>query len=262
MIRINLLGLPKAKKRVIPAVTDFNAGKTPAVVDIDAFAVQNAYEYNYDPPADATVALLNLGASVMNINIVRGRMPLFTRDVSVGGNQYTDSLQKELDLGFEEAERLKMGGTVPGISDDAPLPVLKSVSEIIVLEIQKTFDFFRATAGGEHIQKLHIAGGSAKVYGLVGANGAGKTTLIKHLLGLLRAKSGSVRMFGLDPVRHPVEVLRQQRDRIIEQRIDALLAEGHQLGFAADELLDSFRRGQTAMDAGSNEEEKRDRKHG
>src|SRR6185312_13644111 len=52
---------------------------------------------------------------------------------------------------------------------------------------------FRATAG--------------QVYGLVGANGAGKTTLIKHLLGLLRAATGSVRVFGLDPVRDPVRVL-------------------------------------------------------
>ncbi len=143
------------------------AGKTPAVVDIDAFALQNVYEYNYDPPADATVALLNLGGSVMNINIVRGRTPLFTRDVSVGGNQYTDSLQKELDLGFEDAEQVKRGGSVAGISDEARIPVLQSVSEIIVLEMQKTFDFFRATAGGEHLQKLYIAGGSAKVYGLV-----------------------------------------------------------------------------------------------
>jgi len=50
---------------------------------------------------------------------------------------------------------------------------------------------------------------SGKVYGLVGANGAGKTTLMKHLLGLLRAHSGSVRMFGLDPVKHPVEVLKR-----------------------------------------------------
>ncbi len=143
------------------------AGKTPAVVDIDAFALQNVYEYNYDPPSDATVALLNLGGSVMNINIVRGRTPLFTRDVSVGGNQYTDSLQKELDLGFEEAEQVKKGGTVAGVSDEARIPVLQSVSEIIALEMQKTFDFFRATAGGEHLQKLYIAGGSAKVYGLV-----------------------------------------------------------------------------------------------
>ena len=143
------------------------AGKTPIVVDIDAFALQNVYEYNYDPVSDATVALLNLGGSVMNINIVRGRTPLFTRDVSVGGNQYTDSLQKELDLGFEDAEQVKMGGSVAGISDEARIPVLQSVSEIIVLEMQKTFDFFRATAGGEHLQKLYIAGGSAKVYGLV-----------------------------------------------------------------------------------------------
>ena len=142
------------------------AGRTPAIVDIDAFCLQNVYEYSYDPPPDATVALLNLGASVMNINIVRGRTPLFTRDVSVGGNQYTDSLQKELDLGFDDAETLKTGATLPGISEEARLPVMKSVSEIIILEIQRTFDFFRATAGGEHIQKLYLAGGSANVHGL------------------------------------------------------------------------------------------------
>jgi len=142
------------------------AGRTPVIVDIDAFALQNVYEYNYEPAPDVTVALLNLGASVMNINIVRGHTPLFTRDVSVGGNQYTDSLQKELDLGFDEAETLKTGVTLPGISDEARMPVIKSVSEIIVLEIQRTFDFFRATAGGEQIQKLYLAGGSARVYGL------------------------------------------------------------------------------------------------
>src|SRR6201988_2173621 len=64
------------------------AGKAPTVVDIDAFALQNCYEMNYDPDPGQTVALLNVGASVMNINIVRGGVPLFTRDVSVGGNQY------------------------------------------------------------------------------------------------------------------------------------------------------------------------------
>jgi len=152
------------------------AGRTPTIVDIDAFALQNVYEYNYDPPSDLTVALLNLGASVMNINIVKGRVPLFTRDVSVGGNQYTDTLQKELDLGFEEAETLKTGVTLPGISEEARLPVLKSVSEIIVLEIQRTFDFFRATAAGEQIRKIYLAGGSAKVFGL--------TELLQQELGL------------------------------------------------------------------------------
>jgi ABC-2 type transport system ATP-binding protein len=74
---------------------------------------------------------------------------------------------------------------------------------------------FRATVG--------------RVHGLVGANGAGKTTLIKHILGLLRAKSGSVRVFGLDPVRHPTEVLRrigylsEERELPEWMRIDELM---------------------------------------
>ncbi len=145
------------------------AGKTPAAVDIDVFALQNCYEYNYDPAPNSTVALLNLGASVMNINIVKGNSPLFTRDVSVGGHQYTDSLQKELDLSFDDAESLKLGHKVGTVSEDAKMPILQQVTEIIVLEIQKTFDFFRATAAGEHIERIYIAGGSARVSGLMEA---------------------------------------------------------------------------------------------
>lgn len=145
------------------------AGKSPAVVDIDAFALQNCYEYNYEPAPGTTVALLNLGASVMNINIVKGTTPLFTRDVSVGGNQYTDSLQKELDLSFDDAESLKLGRKVGTVSEDAKLPILQQVTEIIVLEIQKTFDFFRATAAGEHIERIYLAGGSSRVPGLLEA---------------------------------------------------------------------------------------------
>jgi type IV pilus assembly protein PilM len=145
------------------------AGKAPAVVDIDAFALQNCYEYNYEPAPGATVALLNIGASVMNINIVKGNTPLFTRDVSVGGHQYTDSLQKELDLSFDDAESLKLGHKVGTVSEDAKVPILQQVTEIIVLEIQKTFDFFRATAAGEHIERIFLAGGSSKVTGLMEA---------------------------------------------------------------------------------------------
>jgi type IV pilus assembly protein PilM len=143
------------------------AGKVPTVVDIDAFALQNCYEMNYDPDPGQTVALLNIGASVMNINIVRGGIPLFTRDVSVGGNQYTDALQKELDLSYEDAERLKKGESIAGVAEEHRGTILRSVSDILVLEIQKTFDFFRATATGENIQRIYVAGGTARVPGLV-----------------------------------------------------------------------------------------------
>src|ERR1700723_3683840 len=145
------------------------AGKTPAIVDIDALALQNCYEFNYEPAPTQVVALLNLGASVMNINIVKGTTPLFPRDVSVGGHQYTDSLQKELDLNFDDAEKLKLGEKVGTVSEDAKAPILQQGTEILVLEIQKTFDFFGASAAGEHIEKIYLAGGSSKVPGLVEA---------------------------------------------------------------------------------------------
>src|SRR5260370_15089059 len=149
------------------------SGRTPAIVDIDALALQNCYEYNYQPAPGQVVALLNLGASVMNINIVKGTTPLFPRDVSVGGHQYTDSLQKDLDLNFDDAEKLKLGEKVGTVSEDAKAPILQQVTEIIVLEIQKTFDFFRASAAGEEIGKVFLAGGLREGPGVVGTFGQG-----------------------------------------------------------------------------------------
>jgi type IV pilus assembly protein PilM len=143
------------------------AQMNPVVVDIDAFALQNAFEANYEPSSDQMTALLNIGASIMNINIVRGGVPLFTRDVSVGGNQYTDTLQKELDLSFEDAEKLKMGQEFANVSAEVKASHIRSVSDILLLEIQKTFDFFRQTATGENIQRIYVAGGTARIEGLV-----------------------------------------------------------------------------------------------
>jgi type IV pilus assembly protein PilM len=143
------------------------AGKIPIVVDYDGFAMFNAFEANYDISSEQMTALLNIGASIMNIVITRGGNPLFTRDVSVGGNQYTDTLQKELDLSFEDAERLKEGLEIPNVTQEQKTPHLRSVSEILMLEIQKTFDFFRQTTSTENIQHIYISGGTAKTEGLV-----------------------------------------------------------------------------------------------
>lgn len=143
------------------------AGRIAVVMDIDAFALQNAFEVNYEPRSDQTFALLNIGASMMNINIVRAGVPLFTRDVSVGGNQYTDTLQKELDLSFEDAEKLKIEGKVANLQPTARSPHIRSVSEILLLEIQKTFDFFRQTSPSENIHRMYVAGGTARIEGLI-----------------------------------------------------------------------------------------------
>jgi type IV pilus assembly protein PilM len=145
------------------------AGKQPAIIDVDAFALQNCYEVNYQPSDDLIVALLNVGASTMNINILRGVSSVFTRDVSVGGNQYTALLQKELGLTYEQAEAVKRGGPPPSHVEAVDTDgVLETVSDLLALEISKTFDFFRATAEDSNaaVQKIYISGGGSKLKGL------------------------------------------------------------------------------------------------
>lgn len=141
------------------------AGRNPEVVDIDAFALQNAFEANYTIDPNATIALLNIGASLMNINITKGGMPLFVRDVSVGGNQYTDILQKELQLNFQEAEDLKLGKT-GGSEAEMVHPLLESITDMLITEVQKTFDFFRETYPNETITRVLISGGTSHMAGL------------------------------------------------------------------------------------------------
>jgi type IV pilus assembly protein PilM len=142
------------------------AGKTPTVIDVDAFAVLNAYEVNYQPSASSTVALLNIGASLINIVIVKGRDFLFTRDVSIGGNHYTDFLQKEFNISFEEAESLKLGNTVGDIKEEDARNVLMSVTEILAMEVSKTFDFFKTTGSQQKIDRILLSGGTSQVAGL------------------------------------------------------------------------------------------------
>jgi type IV pilus assembly protein PilM len=136
-------------------------------VDVDAFAVQNAYEANYDIEPGVVVALLNAGASGVNINIVSGEQSLFTRDISMGGNAFTEAIQKELGLAFESAERVKKGEPVDGISPSDVAPILRAVSENLLLEIQKTFDFFKATAASDRIDRILVSGGTSRVEGIV-----------------------------------------------------------------------------------------------
>ena len=132
------------------------------VIDVDAFALQNAYEANYGADADAVVVLLNAGASATNINILSGEQSVFTRDISIGGNAYTEALQKELSLPFEQADQLKRGQTVNGTTYEDARPVLRAVTENVMLEIQKTFDFFKATAASDRINRIVISGGASR----------------------------------------------------------------------------------------------------
>ncbi|PYQ78326.1 MAG: pilus assembly protein PilM [Acidobacteria bacterium] len=163
--------LVAAKKEKIADYTGVisQAGRTPVLVDVDAFALQNAYEVNYGLEPDDVVVLLNAGASAININILTGDQSVFTRDISIGGNSYTEAVQKELNLPFESAEQLKRGQPLDGVSFDDVKPVLQSMTENVLLEVQKTFDFFKATASSDRIDRIVLSGGASRVEGFAAA---------------------------------------------------------------------------------------------
>jgi type IV pilus assembly protein PilM len=161
--------LVAAKKEKIADYTGViaQAGRQAVIVDVDAFALQNAYEVNYGIESDQVVVLLNAGASAININIINGDQSVFTRDISIGGNAYTEALQKELSLPYEGADALKQGGEVEGTSYEDAKPVLRAVTENVMLEIQKTFDFFKATAASDRIDRIVVCGGASRAEGFI-----------------------------------------------------------------------------------------------
>ena len=145
------------------------SGRQPVVIDVDTFALQNCYEANYHPADSDVVTLLNIGASTMNVNIVKGTRSLFTRDITVGGSQFTDVLQRNLGISYQQAEAVKRGAnSVPNADEKSIEPLMSNVTELVANEIQKTFDFYRATSEDNHtvVQKILLSGGGSKLQGL------------------------------------------------------------------------------------------------
>jgi type IV pilus assembly protein PilM len=159
--------LVAAKKDMINDYTSVcaEAGLQAAVVDVDAFAVQNAYEASYELAPGETVVLINVGASVTNINVLAGGTTTFTRDVTMGGNAFTEEIQKQLSISAEEAEALKVGGQG---ETDAVVPqeverVIQQVAEQLAGEIQRSLDFYAATAADHRVARVYLSGGTARI---------------------------------------------------------------------------------------------------
>jgi len=158
--------LVASKKDIINdyAAVFADAGMTLNVMDVDSFAVQNTHELNSDLNDDVT-ALVNIGAGVMNINVVKGETSLFTRDVQMGGNQYTEEIQKQLGVNAHEAETMKM---LASEQQSSPLTeLIGRVNDSVAQEIRRSVDFYNSTASGEErITRLSMSGGCSKMLGL------------------------------------------------------------------------------------------------
>lgn len=137
------------------------AGLNPVVVDVDVFALENMFEINY-PVADEVIALINIGASITNINILKGGVSIFARDITAGGRQFTEWIQKEFDVGYDEAEKMKYSLGLTGDSKELD-KITHDFTDLICGEIERTIDFFTATSVKETVRKIILGGGSSKV---------------------------------------------------------------------------------------------------
>lgn len=161
--------LVAAKKDKINELTELvkAAGLVPMVMDVDAFAVENMHAINYPMAKEETTALVNLGASVMNVNIVRAGSSLFTRDIPLGGNRYTEAIQREIGLSFEEAEESKKrdrGGESGGVSVTG---VVDGVNAEVASEIARTIDYFKTSSTNPELSRVLVCGGVARAKGLI-----------------------------------------------------------------------------------------------
>lgn len=161
--------LVAAKKEKVNELTELvkGAGLNPVVLDVDAFAIENMYGINYEMSPDEVTTLVNIGASVMNVNILKGGVSLFTRDISIGGNRYTESIQRDLGVPYEEAEAAKAGIRREGLDPESVAAVIDGVNAEVVSEVARSVDYFKSTNPDGEVSKIVLCGGSAKVPGLV-----------------------------------------------------------------------------------------------
>ena len=157
--------LVAAKKDIINDYVSviMESGLTPVIIDIDSFALENMLAINYEIGKEEILAIVNVGASITNINIIKNNITAFTRDIFKGGNQITEEIQRQLHVDHEEAEKIKVGAKVDFASQPIIQNVLKTASESLAIEIGNSLDFFQSTTTYEKIGKLYLSGGGSRI---------------------------------------------------------------------------------------------------
>lgn len=139
------------------------AGLNTVIVDVDAFALENMYGVNYEIEQGTNVALVNIGASTVNMNILKGGVSIFTRDISIGSNIHTDALQKEFNVTYEEAERLKRGEALEKVKPDHAHVVIVNASSDIFNEVSRSLDYFKSSTLQAEVKEVILSGGCALI---------------------------------------------------------------------------------------------------
>lgn len=159
--------LVAAKKELVDGYLNMleDLGLETVVVDVDAFALENAFEAANGQ--NETAALVDIGASKMNINIVSGGTSALARDVILGGRQLTEQIQQALDISFEEAEEIKLGrAPLPGSATEQVEKIVLEACRQWSGEIKRALDFHQTTGPEHPVERIIISGGGANIAGL------------------------------------------------------------------------------------------------
>ncbi len=169
------------------------AGIRPMSVEIDASALANIFEVNYPEELGQTVALLNIGASKVNVVILSKGVISFFRDIPNGGNFITEEITRRLKVSFQQAESLKSGEQT---GDDSILPqqveeVVADVAKNMVSDIQRVFDYYGNINPEDKIQKIFLTGGTTRSHTFV--------TTVKSLMAIAVEKMNPFKEIVVPP---------------------------------------------------------------
>jgi type IV pilus assembly protein PilM len=143
-----------------------DAGLSPSVIDVDAFALYNAFERSYPDAVDGLVALVNIGHETTNLNLLDDGVPVLVRDIPFGSRKLREALQRDRGLTAEQAEDLVQGRR----DEPAVRSLLDEKVEELAVGIERAAAFIVAQSGGS-IARVFVCGGGARVPGLVNALG-------------------------------------------------------------------------------------------
>jgi type IV pilus assembly protein PilM len=139
-------------------------GRRTVVLDVEAFALANAYEMNYPDRTDNLAALVHVGRTATLVCVLEQGQAAFTRDISLGGGAYLEALERESGLDGLAAQRVMRGLAAPG--SEGVSSVLRDVHQQLVLEIRKTLDFYWSAAKPASLDRIVLSGGACQVDGL------------------------------------------------------------------------------------------------
>ena len=156
--------LVAAKKEMVNNYISFIqlANLNPCIIDIDAFALQNIFELNYESEGES-VALIDIGASKTSLNILKDKTSMFMRDVSLGCGQINQEIVSVLNCSIEEAEQIKFNNLEDRISAEQLQSIILSVVTDWCNEIRRALDFFYSTYPEDQIKKIILSGGGANI---------------------------------------------------------------------------------------------------